>query len=121
MLTDIILAALFGGAVCAVAQILIDKTSLTPARILVLIVVSGVFIGAVGLYEPLLEIFGAGVSLPLTGFGGAVAKGVKDAVDENGFFGILKGPISAMSAGVLTALLSGFVASLIFKSKQKSL
>jgi len=121
MLKDIILAFLFGGILCAAAQILIDKTKLTPARILVFFVVTGVFLGGVGLYEPIFEIFGAGASLPLLGFGGNIARGVREAVDGEGFLGVLKGPVSSMSAGVLVALLLGFLASLIFKSKQKNL
>ena len=121
MLTKIILAFVVGGLLCAVAQLLIDKTKLTPARILVLYVVLGVVIGAFGLYEPLFDAVGCGISLPLVGFGGAVARGVREAVDTHGARGILNGPFTAMSAGVNVALISGFVISLFFKGKSKRL
>ena len=121
MITRLILAFAVGGALCAVAQLLIDKTKLTPARILVLYVVSGVVIGALGLYEPLFDAVGCGISLPLVGFGGAVAKGVREAVDAYGAWGIINGPFTAMSAGVNVALISGFVLSIFFKGKSKRL
>ena len=121
MILKLILSFLVGGFLCAVAQILIDKTALTPAKILVVYVVFGVFLGAVGLYEPILNIAGAGISLPLVGFGGALAKGVREAVDEFGALGILKGPLSAMSAGVTLALLLGLIFSITSKSRSKRL
>lgn len=121
MILKLILSFLVGGFLCAVAQILIDKTALTPAKILVVYVVFGVFLGAVGLYEPILNIAGAGISLPLVGFGGALAKGVREAVDEFGALGILKGPLSAMSAGVTLALLLGLIFSITAKSRSKRL
>lgn len=121
MLTDLFFAFIFGGLFCAIAQILIDKTSLTPAKILVFYVIFGVFLGAIGVYEPLFKLAGAGISLPLIGFGGVVAKGVRDAVDLYGIWGILRGPVAAMSVGVCAALLCGFAASLLFKSKSKRL
>jgi len=121
MLLKPILAFLLGGLICVIAQILIDKTKLTPARILVLYVVFGVFIGAVGLYEPLFKIFGCGISVPLVGFGGNIAKGVREAVDSEGFFGILSGALKASSTGLGTALLSGLVASFFSKGKSKNL
>ena len=121
MLLKPFLAFLIGGAICVIAQILIDKTKLTPARILVIYVVFGVFLGAVGLYEPLFDIFGCGVSVPLIGFGGNIAKGVKEAVDKDGFLGILNGALTASSAGIATALLSGLIASFFSKGKSKNL
>ena len=114
-----ILAFLLGGAICAIAQILIDKTKLTPAKILVSFVVFGVFLGAVGLYEPIFKIFGCGISLPIIGFGGAVAAGVKEAVINDGFLGIIGGSFSAMGAGVGLALLSGFLTSFLVRGKSK--
>ena len=120
-LTEILLAGLFGGAVCAITQIFIDKTKLTPAKILVFIVVFGVFIGAVGLYEPLVSLFGCGATVPLIGFGGAVARGVREAIEKDGLLGVLSGPFSAMSAGVTAALLCGFTASLFCRGKSKKM
>ena len=121
MILRLLLAFAVGGALCAAAQILIDKTSLTPARILVSYVVVGVIMGAVGLYEPVFEAVGCGISLPLVGFGGAIAKGVREAVDESGLWGVVKGPFIAMSAGVNAALLLGFIFSLFFKGRSKRL
>lgn len=121
MLLKSIYAFLIGGLFCLIAQILIDKTKMTPAKILVFYVVFGVFFGAVGLYDPLFDISGCGISLPLIGFGSNIAKGVKEAVDSDGFLGILKGAFSAMSAGANLALLSGFLASVFFKGKSKKL
>lgn len=121
MLLKLFLSFLIGGLLCAVAQLLIDKTSLTPAKILVVYVVAGVLLGGVGLYEPILNTVGAGISLPLIGFGGGLAKGVKEAIDEFGLIGILKGPLSAMSAGVTLALLLGFIFSVVAKSRSKRL
>ena len=118
---SLLFAFLVGGAFCVTAQLLIDLTPLTPARILVLYVVLGVFLGAVGLYEPLLRFAGAGVSVPLVGFGGTIAKGVKEAVDEKGILGVLTGPLTAASGGTTAALLFAFLAALIFKSKPKDL
>lgn len=121
MLLKAIFAFLVGGAVCSAAQILIDKTKLTPAKILVSYVVFGVFLGAVGIYKPMFDFCGCGISLPLIGFGANVAKGTKEAVSEMGFLGILKGSFTAMSAGAAVALICGFLASLIFKGKSKKL
>ena len=115
------LAFVLGGFICLVAQILIDKTKLTPARILVSYVVFGVFLGAIGLYKPIFDFFGCGISIPLVGFGGNVASGVKEAVDNEGFLGVLKGALSASSAGLSLALLSGLLASLFSKGKSKNL
>ena len=113
-------AFLIGGTLCLIGQILIDKTKLTPARILVSYVVIGVFLGAVGVYEPLVEFAGAGASVPLTGFGNILAKGVKEAVDEKGFLGIFLGGLKASAGGITAAILSGLIVSLLFKDKDKS-
>ena len=110
---------LVGGAFCVVAQILIDKTKLTPARILVCYVVAGVVLGALGVYKPLLDFAGAGASTPLTGFGYLISKGVREAVDEKGLLGALTGGMSATAGGISAAICFGFIASLIFKSKSK--
>lgn len=112
-------AFLVGGLLCVVAQILIDKTKLTPARILVGFVVAGIFLGAVGLYQPLIDFAGAGASTPLSGFGALIAKGVKAAVEEKGLLGALSGPLTAASAGTAAALVFAFVAALIFKGRSK--
>lgn len=121
MLIKSLLAFAIGGLFCLIAQILIDKTSFTPARILVFYVVFGVFLGGVGLFAPLFDVAGCGASVPLVGFGGVVAKGVKRAVDEAGIFGVLGGAFSAAAIGCTVALLTGFLASLFFKGKSKRL
>ncbi len=112
-------AFIVGGLLCVIAQILIDKTRLTPARILVIYVCSGVFLTAVGLYKPLVDLAGGGATTPLTGFGYLIATGVKEAVDEKGLLGALTGGLSATSAGIAAAIIFGFLASLIFSSKPK--
>lgn len=117
---DYLKAFLVGGALCLIGQILIDKTKLTPARILVAYVVLGVFLNAVGIYEPLAEFAGAGASVPLTGFGNTLAKGVKEAVDEKGFLGIFTGGLKACAGGITVAIVSGLVASLVFKARDKA-
>jgi stage V sporulation protein AE len=109
-----------GGAFCVIGQILMDKTKLTPARILVCYVVMGVILGGIGLYEPLTEFAGAGASVPLTGFGNLLAKGVKEAVDEKGFLGIFTGGLKSAAGGITAAIFAGLLASLIFKPKDKS-
>lgn len=109
-----------GGGLCVVAQILIDKTRMTPARILVSYVVAGVFLGAVGLYKPFAEFAGAGATTPLTGFGYLIAKGVKEAVLERGLIGALTGGLTAAAGGTAAALCFGFLAALISKGKPKS-
>lgn len=121
MIYDILLAALMGGIICAVVQVLIDKTMLTPARILVGLVTFGVFLYAIGVYEPLFDIFGCGISVPLLGFGASIAKGVKEAVDTVGALGILTGGLSSTSAGITLALLLGLVASLLTRGKRRSI
>ena len=117
---DYIKAFLVGGFLCLIGQILIDKTKLTPARILVSYVVIGVLLGAVGIYKPLSEFAGAGATVPLTGFGYCLAKGVKEAVDADGFLGIFTGGLKAAAGGITAAIISGLIASLIFKAKDKS-
>ena len=117
---DYLKAFLVGGAFCLMAQILIDRTKLTPARILVSYVVIGIFLGAIGVYEPLTEWAGAGASVPLTGFGSLLAKGVREAVDKQGFLGIFTGGLKAAAGGITAAIFAGLVASLIFRGKDKS-
>ena len=117
---DYLKAFLVGGALCLIGQILIDKTKLTPARILVAYVVIGVLLGAIGLYEPLAEFAGAGASVPLTGCGNTLAKGVREAVSKDGFIGIFTGGLKASAGGITAAVLSGLIVSLIFKAKDKS-
>lgn len=117
---DYLKAFLVGGIICSIGQILIDKTRLTPARILVTFVVLGVFLQFVGIYEPLVEFAGAGATVPLTGFGYTLCKGVEKAVSENGFIGIFTGGFTAAAAGVCAACVFGILAALIFKPKQKS-
>ena len=109
-----------GGALCLIGQILIDKTKLTPARILVSYVVMGVLLGAIGIYPKLVEFAGAGASVPLTGFGNTLAKGVKEAIAENGFLGIFTGGLKATAGGITAAITAGLAASLLFKAKDKS-
>ncbi len=113
-------AFLVGGAFCAIGQILIDKTKLTPARILVSYVIIGVILGAIGVYKPLIEFAGAGASVPLTGFGSNLAKGVKEAVDSQGFLGIFTGGLKACAGGIAAAIFAGLLASILFKAKDKS-
>ncbi len=113
-------AFLVGGVLCAIGQLLIDKTKLTPARILVLYVVSGVILGAVGLYEYLVDFAGAGATVPLTGFGYNLAKGVREAVAEEGFLGIFTGGFRAAAGGVTAAMIFGALAALLAKPKDKS-
>ena len=108
-----------GGGFCAIAQLLLDLTRLTPARVLVIYVVAGVALGAAGLYEPLLQVAGAGVSVPLLGFGGAVARGVREAVAEVGLLGALTGGLTAAAGGTAAALVFGYLAALIFHGSPK--
>ena len=114
-----IYAFLVGGAICLVGQVLIDKTKLTPARILTGYVVSGVILSALGVYQPLADFAGAGATVPLCGFGHLMAQGVKNAVDTIGAMGILKGGLTAGSAGITAAIVFGLIASVISKSKEK--
>lgn len=117
---DYIKAFLVGGAICLIAQILIDKTKLTPARILVSYVVMGVFLGAIGVYEPFVKFAGAGASVPLTGFGYNIAKGVKEAIAEDGFLGIFTGGLKSTAGGITVAIIAGLLASFLFKPKDKA-
>lgn len=116
---DYLNAFIVGGALCVIAQILLDKTNLTPARILVGYVVAGVILGAIGLYGPLVDFAGAGASTPLSGFGNLIAEGIRKAVDEKGLLGALTGALSAAAAGISAAICFGFIASLIFHGKTK--
>ena len=108
-----------GGALCVVAQILIDKTKLTPARILVAYVTAGVVLGAVGVYEPLVDFAGAGATVPLLGFGNTIAKGIREEVDARGLLGALTGGLTAASAGIAAAMVFGYLSALIFNGKRK--
>ena len=112
---------LAGGGFCVIAQLLLDLTRLTPARVLVLYVTVGVGLGAVGLYEPLYELCGCGVSLPLVGFGGAIARGVREAVISQGLLGVFTGPLTAAAGGTSAAMVFGYLAALVFSSKPKRL
>jgi stage V sporulation protein AE len=113
-------AFLIGGGFCVIAQLLIDKTSMTPARILVLFVCSGVLLTAIGLYEPIVELAHSGATVPISGFGYAIAKGVERAVDKDGALGIVTGGLTATSGGITVAICIGLIMSLIFSSKPKS-
>ena len=115
-----LIAFVVGGAICVIGQILIDKTKLTPARILVGYVVVGVILGALGIYEPLLKFAGAGASVPLSGFGNLLAKGVREAVNENGLLGVLLGGLKSTAAGITAAIVFGLLASVICKAKDKN-
>ena len=117
---DYLKAFIFGGLLCLVGQILIDKTKLTPARILVSYVVLGVILSAVGIYGPFAEFAGAGATVPLTGFGYSLAKGVKEAVDSSGIIGVFTGGLKATAGGITAAITAGLLASLLFKAKDKS-
>ncbi|MBQ7107046.1 MAG: stage V sporulation protein AE [Clostridia bacterium] len=116
----LLLSFLVGGFICFVGQILIDYTKLTPARILVTYVVSGVALTAVGLYQPLVEFAGSGATVPLTGFGYSLAKGVETAVTQYGLIGALTGGLTATAAGITAAILMGLLMSLIFRSGDKT-
>jgi stage V sporulation protein AE len=117
---EYIKAFLVGGALCLIGQLLIDKTMLTPAKILVCYVMIGVLLQAIGIYEKLIEFAGAGASVPLTGFGSIIAKGVREGVDKDGFLGIFTGGLTASAGGITAAIIAGLIASLLFKSKDKS-
>ena len=117
---DYLKAFLVGGLLCLIGQILVDKTKLTPARILVGYVVAGVILGAFALYQPIIDFAGAGATVPLTGFGATLAKGVKDAIDENGALGILTGGLKATAGGISAAIIFGLLAGILFKPKDKS-
>ena len=112
-------AFLVGGALCLIGQLLIDKTKLTPARILTSYVVVGVVLGALGLYQPLIDFAGAGASVPLTGFGSLLAKGVREAVEQKGLIGAFSGGIAASAGGICAAVFFALIAALLFRSKEK--
>ena len=113
-------AFIFGGILCVIGQILIDKTKLTPARILVSYVVIGVLLGAIGIYKPFVDFAGAGATVPLTGFGYTLAKGVREAVDKKGLIGAFIGGLEASAGGITAAITAGLLASLIFRARDKS-
>ena len=117
---DFLWAFLVGGAICAVGQLLLDYTKLTPARLLVLFVTAGVVLSAVGVYAPLVKLAGAGATVPLTGFGYLMAEGVRKAVAEDGLFGALSGGVAAAAAGIAAAVFFGFLAALFSRSRDKS-
>ena len=117
---DYLKAFIVGGLLCTAGQLLIDKTKLTPARILVSYVVIGVFLSASGIYGPLSDFAGAGASVPLTGFGNTLAKGVKEAIDQKGFLGIFTGGLKATAGGIAAAVFAGLLVSILFRDKDKS-
>ena len=116
---DYLKAFLVGGAICVIGQLLLSLTNMTPARILVTFVTSGVLLTAVGVYTPVVEFGGAGATVPLTGFGYSLAKGVFAAVDEKGFLGILSGGITATAAGIAAAVFFGYMVSILFQPRVK--
>jgi stage V sporulation protein AE len=120
MFMDLLKAFLVGGFICAVGQLLIDYTKLTPARILTGYVVAGVIISAFGLYEPIVNFAGAGATVPLTGFGHLLAEGIRKSIDEDGFIGIFTGGLTAASGGITSAILFGLIAAVCFKQKDKN-
>lgn len=113
-------AFLVGGAICAAVQILLDYTKLMPGRVMVILVITGAILGALGIYEPFAKWAGAGAGVPLTGFGSVLFKGVKEAVDKDGFIGIFKGGFTSSAVGVSAALVFSYIASWFFNSKMKS-
>lgn len=117
---DYLKAFLVGGILCLIGQILIDRTKLTPARILVAYVVAGVVLGGIGVYKPLVEFAGAGATVPLTGFGYNLCKGVREAVEQDGFLGIFTGGLKATAGGIAAAVMAGLAASLLFRARDKS-
>jgi len=116
---ELVWAFIIGGIICVIGQILIDKTKLTTARILVIFVVAGCILGGLGLYQPLVNLAGAGATVPLPGFGFALAEGVKKAVDEQGLAGVLTGGITAMAGGLAIAMVLGWTSSMVFNPKEK--
>ena len=116
---EYIKAFLFGGPLCVIGQILIDKTKLTPARILVGYVVSGVILGAVGLYKPFVQFAGCGATVPLTGFGYTLSEGIRKSVSENGILGVFTGGLKSTAGGITAAIVAGLLMSLIFRAKDK--
>lgn len=119
ILLQIIRAFLVGGLLCVIAQVLIDKTKLTPARILVSYVVAGVILGAIGIYKPIVDFAGAGATVPLTGFGYLISEGIREAVDKQGLLGALTGAFTAAAGGISAALIFGYLAAVAFKGKRR--
>ena len=119
-LFSVLKAFLVGGLICVVGQLLIDYTKLTPGKILVMFVVVGVILGAIGIYEPIMEWGGCGASVPLTGFGANLVKGTKEAVDEKGLLGVISGPFSSAAVGIMAAVFFGVIVSLFTKPKDKN-
>lgn len=119
MIMEYVWAFIIGGILCTIGQVLIDLTKLTPARILTSYVVAGVILGAIGVYEPLIELAGGGATVPLTGFGNLLAKGVREAVDENGLLGAFMGGFTSAAVGVSAAIFFSLIAALIFKPGTK--
>ncbi|MCI6560696.1 MAG: stage V sporulation protein AE [Ruminococcus sp.] len=120
MILDIIKAFLIGGVLCALGQLFIDYTKLTPARILTGYVVAGVILSAVGLYKPLVKFAGAGATVPLTGFGHLLAEGIRKSISEDGFLGVFTGGMTAAAGGITAAILFGLIAAVVFKQKDKN-
>ena len=116
---DYFRAFIIGGLICALVQILLDKTKLLPGRVMVLLVTGGVFLSALGIYEPISEFAGAGATVPLLGFGQVLWKGIKKAIDQDGFLGLFTGGFTACATGVCAALIFSYLASLIFKPQMK--
>lgn len=116
---DYVKAFVIGGLICALVQILLDRTKLMPGRIMVLLVCSGAVLGAAGIYQPIQDFAGAGASVPLCGFGNLLWKGVRDAVNDEGFIGIFMGGFKASAVGISAALIFGYLAAVIFKPKMK--
>lgn len=116
---DYLKAFLIGGAICAAIQILMDNTKLMPGRIMVMLVCCGALLGSLGLYDPFVKWAGAGATVPLSGFGNSLFKGIKEAIDKDGLLGLFKGGLTATSAGISGALIFSYIASLIFNPKMK--
>ena len=116
---EYLIAFVVGGIICALVQVLMEKTKLLPGRIMVLLVCIGTVLGFLGIYQPFVEFAGAGASVPLLGFGNVLWKGMKEAVDTDGFLGIFRGGFTASAAGICAALVFGYLASLVFKPKMK--
>lgn len=116
---ELIKAFFVGGAICALVQILLDRTKMMPGRVMVTLVVTGAVLGWLGIYEPFIEWAGAGASVPLLGFGNTLWKGVAKSIGEEGLLGIFKGGLTAASAGITGAIIFGYLASLVFKPKMK--
>lgn len=116
---DYVKAFIVGGAICAIVQILMDNTKLMPGRIMVILVCTGALLGAIGIYEPFAKWAGAGATVPLIGFGNTLFKGIREAIDSEGFIGLFKGGFSASAVGISAALIFGYISSIIFKPKLK--